>query len=159
MALQFLQFFSPWSLCMLFTYLSLTNLLDFLFILSSSFFLSLASLNLMPGFLWQAPCWSSLSQGWYIPPNTSFQPKSLPSPLPKILTRHILLKYFYMPIKSSMMDLSLSLFFFLSNQTNILPWVSGFIVTQLLLLSHSPSILIFQASSSLSLSCTLWIPI
>ena len=48
---------------------------------------------------------------------------------------------------------------FLLNPTNIPPWASSLITTWSVLLSQSPLILIFQASISLSISCTFLIAI
>ena len=48
---------------------------------------------------------------------------------------------------------------FLLNPTNIPPWASSLIMTWSVLLSQTPLILIFQASISLSISCTFLVAI
>lgn len=94
----------------------------------------------MPGFLWQAPRWFSSAPGWHIPPNSSIYLKSLQPPFPK----------FHLSIKSPTMDL-----FFIKYST------LGFRFDYCLVAPSFPLSLniIFQASSSLCLSCTLFIPI
>lgn len=98
-------------------------------------------------------------------PKMALHPKLLtqgtPIPFPIISDHHkyhdiliLLLKFSHSPIKSFRMKLSP-----LSHQIISPSWVSGLIMTWSVFISHpQPSIPIFQASSSLALSCTIFIP-
>jgi hypothetical protein len=73
-------------------------------------FLSLASLDLMPGFWWQPLCWPSWPR-MALPYTSQLLPKGTPVPTPSHIVfiniiPLIFLKYSHSPVKSSMMNIS-----------------------------------------------------